>query len=165
MSVFLASDPGTETDTETETETTTIFQLGYASAACRSFTTAELDRLLASSRARNEELGVTGLLLYHEGSFLQILEGDETTVDALYRRISADSRHTNPLLLFRRHDEERRFPEWTMGFGRFDEATPAPPGFDRFIQTGFAGLTNEDCDMLRNVLFGFRNGRWHPTAG
>jgi len=65
----------------------------YASAATRHFETAELTALLQAARKHNDGAGLTGMLLYTEGSFFQVLEGVPDAVEALYARIELDKRH------------------------------------------------------------------------
>lgn len=142
-----------------------VFQLGYASAATHPFSDEELVDLLATSRASNAERGISGLLLYHEGSFLQVLEGDRSVVEALFDRIGEDPRHTDKLLLFRRQGVARCFDEWTMGFRHLRAGTnQVPPGLNRFLETGATGLTADDGERIRDVLLGFREGRWRRTV-
>jgi hypothetical protein len=59
----------------------------YASASVKPFSSKQLTDLLAKARAKNGTLHVSGLLLYHQGSFLQVLEGEDSVVSALYERI------------------------------------------------------------------------------
>ncbi|MEM7323479.1 MAG: BLUF domain-containing protein [Actinomycetota bacterium] len=141
----------------------TVFQLGYASAAKRPFTDDELVELLTKARVANAARNVSGLLLYHQGSFLQVLEGEKSVVEALYRKIGEDPRHTDKVLLFRREDVERCFDQWTMGF-HHARSGQTPPGLNRFLETGAAGLTAEDGETVRDVLLGFRDGRWRRTV-
>ena len=139
-----------------------VFQLGYASAATVSFDDGELLALLDKARVKNAALGVTGMLLYHDGSFIQVLEGRQEVVEDLYATIAADPRHTNALLLFRCFDRGRSFGDWTMGFHRIGaDGDDLPDGLNRFLQTGAIGITAEqDGDELRQALLGFRAGRW-----
>ena len=51
-----------------------VYQVLYLSAAARLFSDVELRALLADARARNEAAGLTGMLLYEDGHFLQTLE-------------------------------------------------------------------------------------------
>ncbi len=142
-----------------------VFQLGYASAATHPFSDEELVELLTRSRASNARREVSGLLLYHEGSFLQVLEGERSVVEALFDKIGEDPRHTDKLLLFRRDGVERCFDEWTMGFHQLKPgAGKAPSGLNRFLDTGATGLTEEDGERIRDVLLGFREGRWRRTV-
>ena len=68
-----------------------FFFVAYASSASTDFSPEELTDLLAVSRARNAAAGVTGLLVYKGGNFLQALEGPEDAVRATMQRISAIS--------------------------------------------------------------------------
>ena len=57
-----------------------MFQLIYASAAVKPFTPQELTVLLAKARKKNSSMDISGMLLYHAGSFLQVLEGPDDAV-------------------------------------------------------------------------------------
>ena len=86
----------------------------YISSASRLFQPGDLDDILAKSRRRNEERGVSGVLLHSEGTFMQIIEGPETVVEALFNKISADPRHTGIQRLLTRRLDERQFGDWSM---------------------------------------------------
>ena len=146
-------------------DTATIFQLGYVSAATVDFSADDLIELLTKARVNNAKLGVTGMLLCHEGSFIQILEGEQSAVEKLYRHIAKDTRHAETMLLFRATATERAFDQWTMGFHRLSRDTGAnPPGLNRFLEHGIAGITSEDGEKIRSVLLGFREGKWRRTV-
>lgn len=73
--------------------------------------------ILKTSRVYNAEHGVTGLLLYSQGKYYQVLEGEEAEVRSLFiDRISKDKRHHSITLLEEQKLEARNFPEWSMGF-------------------------------------------------
>lgn len=93
-----------------------IFYLIYLSSASQLYTHADLSDILTKSRINNTSKGVTGLLLYHEGSILQIMEGDEETVMSLYHKIEKDDRHRNIVKMVTGLSDERNFPDWSMGF-------------------------------------------------
>ena len=150
---------------DSETELETVFQLGYASAATEPFSQQELEELLTKARINNSTLNVTGMLLYHEGSFIQILEGPQQAVQTLYAKIAEDPRHANAMLLFKSHTSERSFDQWTMGFHQLDRsADRRPPGLNRFLENGASGITGEDGEKIRDVLLGFRSGKWRRTV-
>lgn len=88
----------------------------YKSCAVGLPTIADLRRLLLQSSANNTRLGVTGLLLYAEGYYMQVLEGDATAVQNLYASIRADSRHTDVDTLSEGVIKERIFQNWAMAF-------------------------------------------------
>lgn len=97
-----------------------LSQLMYMSSAVELFDEKMLEELLEAARSRNEEMAVTGLLIYVDGSFLQIIEGPPPAVDAVYTAILKDPRHRNVLEMFNREIEERSFPDWSMAFARSD---------------------------------------------
>lgn len=75
---------------------------------------AELGELFSSARSNNKRAGVTGALLLTDDRFVQTLEGDERTVQALYARIKTDSRHESVELLESGHVAGRVFARWAM---------------------------------------------------
>jgi len=88
----------------------------YVSSAVRLLSDEELKELLRLSRINNARLGVTGMLLYDRGNFIQMLEGPGVNVDALYERIRADPRHTRITTLLQGPLEKRQFETLAMGF-------------------------------------------------
>jgi hypothetical protein len=93
-----------------------MHQLLYVSNTAHNLTVGDLDNILTTSRRNNAMLGITGLLLFIEGGFLQILEGEERAVRELYARVATDPRHANPHLMLDREIPVRAFPQWSMGF-------------------------------------------------
>ena len=117
-----------------------MIYLVYASSAVRLFTPEELTDLLAVSRVNNARAGITGMLLYKGGNFLQVLEGDEQPVEALHAKILRDPRHKGVITLLRGPLEERAFPGWSMGFR--DLASPevrSDPAFSEFLNAPLSG--------------------------
>lgn len=92
--------------------------LTYVSSARTQWTEGELEELLASARAWNEPRGLTGMLLYSGGNFVQAVEGPDDQVSEVLDRIGADRRHRGLLVVLDEQVEERVFPDWTMGFRR-----------------------------------------------
>lgn len=143
----------------------TYLQLIYASAATEPFTDEELTELLAIARKKNTAVGVTGMLLYDNGSFLQVLEGPEAAVMKVYQRITRDPRHTDATLLYRAEVETKDFEEWAMGFARPGKlAKEKPPGWSSFMQTGFRGAADDDAERAIKLLYAFRGGRFHKQV-
>lgn len=100
-------------------------QLLYVSNANRGFDQADLDKILAQARANNGQHDVTGMLLYLDGAFMQVLEGPAQEVEAIYRKILQDDRHWGAQILLDR-EAPRSFPDWTMGFDRLVAAHQNP---------------------------------------
>lgn len=140
----------------------TIHQLVYISAANCNFSEAELEKLLTISRKNNASHGITGMLLFHQGSFIQALEGRKDRVQALYEKIASDTRHTETRVLYRGDHEERDFDNWSMGFYRSGQTSRENlEGFHHFLKSGFRSQTRSDQSRARKALLQFREGNWH----
>lgn len=112
-----------------------MLSLTYVSSATDLLEPAALAGLLARVRPRNEERGLTGLLLYSGGNIIQVLEGPEEEVEATYAEIERDPRHRGLLVLMREPVEERAFPDWSMGFRDLGDLDPATlEGYNDFLQ-------------------------------
>ena len=140
-----------------------VFQLVYVSAATRELSDKELVQLLEKARRRNSDRGVTGMLIFHEGSFIQVLEGEEDTVQQIYNTIGGDPRHDKKRVLFRGHVEERAFGEWTMGFFRA-RGLEDLDGLNDFLPRGFREELENDPGMARRALLAFRKGNWRQAV-
>ncbi len=92
-----------------------LVRLLYASRAVPAVDQEELAAILRKSKAYNTTIGVTGVLCFSGGIFLQVLEGGRSAVNRLYNRIAADPRHTQVELLAFEEIAERRFAGWAMG--------------------------------------------------
>ncbi len=96
----------------------TLIHLIYVSSARQEMDGAGLDRILEASVRNNVSRGVTGMLVYSAGSFMQLLEGEAAAVDEIYRLIGQDRRHHTITLLERAAIKARSFDRWSMGFKR-----------------------------------------------
>ena len=92
-----------------------LVRLLYASRAVPGIDQEELGAILRRSKGHNPTVGVTGVLCFSGGIFLQVLEGGRAQVNRLYNRIAADPRHTDVELLLYEEIGERRFAGWSMG--------------------------------------------------
>jgi hypothetical protein len=107
-----------------------MYRLVYSSRETQPFSSDELKALLLKSRLRNRELGITGMLIYDGGAFLQALEGDQSAVAATFARIERDPRHCDVAVLFRDSTAaERQFGQWSMGYADASQAAAMLKGF------------------------------------
>ena len=95
-----------------------LYQIIYASAATRQIEEDELLGMLKRSREKNNRLGITGMLLHCDGSFIQALEGPKDQVMNLFSVIRGDLRHNRIAVLFEGPINNRNFSQWSMGFKR-----------------------------------------------
>jgi hypothetical protein len=98
-----------------------MLSLVYTSKATSSVTPEMVELLSRTSELNNKRAGVTGLLLYGSGNYLQIMEGEADRVGPLFERVRKDSRHKNCQVLSRHATGQRCFTSWRMGLiGRLD---------------------------------------------
>jgi len=133
-------------------EASPLYHLGYVSTETSPFSQAQLLALLDDARRVNDERNVTGLLLYREGSFYQVLEGEEAAVRATFKGIEQDPRHTAVRVLFIGQTEAREFADWQMGFLNLD-------GVNIETLSGFSDFLSSDAqpqEFLENLSRGKR---------
>ena len=92
-----------------------LVRLLYVSRAVQPESTDAIHAILASARQHNLNNGITGILCYGGGVFLQAIEGGRQAVNRLYNQIIEDPRHQDVELLHYEEISERRFGGWTMG--------------------------------------------------
>jgi hypothetical protein len=92
-----------------------LVRLMYASRANAPMSDQELSLILKQSRAHNPAEGITGLLCYTDGIFMQVLEGGRDAINARYKQILSDARHHAVILLSYDEIGEREFAGWSMG--------------------------------------------------
>jgi uncharacterized membrane protein (DUF373 family) len=97
-----------------------MIKLTYASSATKEYSSEELLKLLKECRTNNGAKNITGILLYANGTFFQVLEGDEATVNKLYAIIEKDKRHKGCTVIEKQHITELSFPYWIMGFEKIN---------------------------------------------
>jgi hypothetical protein len=124
-----------------------LVRLLYASRLSSAAGTDVIDAILAQSRRKNPDLGITGVLCYGGKVFMQVLEGGREPVNALYNKIAADKRHEQVMLLHYEEIAERRFGNWTMGQVNLAKINPSvllkyleKPELDPFCVPGRASL-------------------------
>jgi hypothetical protein len=113
-----------------------MIELIYVSKASERFTDEALNNLLSDARKSNSNMGITGLLLYDgKGTFIQVLEGEKSIIETLYKKIEKDTRHSRTNILWRKDIEERGFPDWKMGYRNINDMdTSIVTGFSDFLQ-------------------------------
>lgn len=98
----------------------------------------ELERILQSAVRHNLAQGITGMLLYANGTFIQVLEGEEAAVDETFARVERDPRHTGVFVIDRAPIRDRAFGQWSMGFKRLGQADAVShPSYAPFFEHGF----------------------------
>jgi hypothetical protein len=93
-----------------------MYHLVYTSHSIAPFSEKELIGLLQDSRKMNKAKDITGMLIYLQERFIQVLEGDSSVVKKLYSKIQRDPRHSKVSTLIEGESDERIFKGWHMGF-------------------------------------------------
>lgn len=116
-----------------------LLELLYVSTADHIMQETELQNILEQSRKYNGSNNVTGMLIYSNGAFMQLLEGDPEEITSLYAKISADPRHEKIIKIYERETESRRLGEWSMGYISHADLTKIklPPGFKDLSDPNF----------------------------
>lgn len=113
-----------------------MYRLVYVSAATIPFSKADLLALLSKAREKNDACGITGMLLYKDGDFLQLIEGQQSAVKSLFGIIKSDPRHSGTIVVEEEETAERLFESWSMGFRDLsDPEVQKTPGYSQFMNT------------------------------
>ena len=107
-----------------------MIQLIYISTTSNWPTESELLYLLEQARLRNLRRHITGMLLYSNRTYLQVLEGEAKDVRELYDAICKDPRNEGNVILRESETLSRKFPDWSMGFENLESCSHNElPGF------------------------------------
>jgi hypothetical protein len=133
-------------------------QLVYRSIEAYPLGVSGIAKLTLNSGRKNNARGITGILAYHNGEFVQVLEGESTSLDDLYMKIYADPRHRDVTLLQRREIKHRDFTKWSMSLVIYENplARGSVPNLMEF--------KSSDDDLQKknvlNLLNSFSNGNF-----
>ncbi|MCC7049448.1 MAG: BLUF domain-containing protein [Alphaproteobacteria bacterium] len=117
----------------------------YVTSAIKPFGRQELLELLRHARRNNEAAGITGMLLYRSGNFIQAIEGPAEAVDRLLDRIALDPRHAGMIQVVRQPITRREFAAWSMAFDDISNRDLAgEPGFSDFLRRLEDGTASSD---------------------
>jgi hypothetical protein len=135
-----------------------LIHLVYLSSAANHFTSADLEGLMEQAVANNARVGVTGILLYRDGNFMQAIEGTPAAIDALYRKIAADPRHRHLIKVLQEPITEREFAGWSMAFRDLNSSEVRQhPAFNEYLNLTLAPAEFADKpSRVRRLLETFR---------
>ena len=121
-----------------------MIQLSYISMANTNITEAVLNDILYTSLKMNKEHDVTGMLLFSNNTFVQVIEGPQSSIDRLYELLLKDERHKNVVQTLYQRIWERSFPDWQMGFTSETEIfLKGTEGYSDFLSNDSAELSDE----------------------
>jgi hypothetical protein len=120
-------------------------------------------QLLETARRVNAALDISGILLYEDKSFFQVLEGPPKAVKALYEKIGRDKRHYNVIKIIEEPIGTRSFSEWTMGYaGVTRKELQDIEGLNDFFSTQRCYI-DLDQNRAKTLLEAFKSGKWRAA--
>ena len=125
-----------------------MLQIGYFSASVGAQDANAIHKILLGARKANKRDSITGLLVAGGGRYLQVIEGPQAAVEALYSNIRADLRHRAIATFMNRKITERSFGSWSMAF-RWQAAFGEPNSFGHVLGAMTAVIAD---DGLRNQI-------------
>jgi hypothetical protein len=143
-----------------------MIQITYLSQASAPMSAEQLLALLMQCRTNNGARDITGMLLYGNGTFLQVLEGDDEVVDRLVETIAADPRHTGMRRLARKTIDRRQYADWSMGFERItSDGLRQVEGLRDFGQDDFnTEFLAGRHDIVESLMSQYRITHWDPLV-
>ena len=134
-------------------------RLIYTSRASQTMTPATLLDILDTSRHNNDSRAITGMLVFANGDFLQVIEGPEDAIETLFNRIQDDPRHTHCRVFSDTTIAERLFKDWHMGFREIDKSELTQrPGFIDFFNPDMTPKALENpISSAQFLLLGFKD--------
>lgn len=124
----------------------------YLSASHELMSAPALADILAVSRRNNGRDGLSGMLLYQDGVFVQYIEGPLEPLTATKDRILLDPRHTNVIRMTEGPANARLFPDWSMGFQDADRIGEHLGGFDLSFATLDTRIPDSAPAYLRGIM-------------
>lgn len=127
-----------------------MYEIIYSSVATKKFSDAELTDLLSISKLKNEQLGLTGMLVYGGGTFVQLIEGGIEAARKLYHSICMDPRHMQMKVSHQQKIIARSFSGWSMAFKKYgyDPLYENQPGYEP-LSSGY--LSNNLISGANNI--------------
>ena len=118
----------------------------------------EIRYLVKRARVRNAEAGITGILLNHDKSFMQYIEGQEQQLERIYQVIKNDKLHREISIIIHESIDHREFPEWSMAYKCLYFSSYADPGqCSSLLHPDELLLPDEDQSTVRTLLNSFWN--------
>ena len=117
-----------------------LIRLLYVSKPVGPITTYVTSSILETSRVKNKDSEITGVLCQGSGIYMQVIEGQRAAISALISRIMADKRHHTVELLSLEEIDQRRYGQWSMALVQLSLDDPmvqmAHPEFDPYSASG-----------------------------
>ncbi len=131
---------------------TSLHTISYISRASESLSEADIIALLKLSTLTNNQNGITGILIHSCGNFLQVLEGQEDALIAVYEKIKVDERHDTVFEIYNCSSEYHVFNNYNARFSLLDSKTDLIALKNYLRRSGYSGDHNEMIQKLEPFL-------------
>lgn len=140
--------------------------LAYISQEARRLTKDDLQDILRVSRVKNTVRQITGVLLYYDGLFMQVIEGEDADVQGLLDTLRSDRRHHNLCVVLDETVPERHFPEWAMALVDFADLPSEDRWLCRTLEQALPQLrSNVLADRIHRLIGSFQAMVGNGKAG
>ncbi len=133
----------------------------YASRASEAFEEEQIPELLRHARANNARHDLTGMLIYINGAFFQILEGPAAKVESVYAKIAQDARHRHVTRIISEPILERAFDAWTMGYSTVEPLTAGQLIGENDFFNNASCVSRIDAGRAKLLLSALNKKRWN----
>jgi len=143
-----------------------IFQLLYTSTAREGLAKPELDAILEAAQRNNAKINVTGFLIFDGTSFIQLLEGNERDVQAVYQKIQGDPRHSQVEPLLQDTKPNRSLSNWAMAYTQLDNDGHRQSGgsMDSSSARELATMLKQNATPMRLIIAEFLSAAFSKNA-
>ncbi len=126
-----------------------LYTISYVSTSDKKFTDTDIHDLLNFVKKHNNENNITGLLIYSEGNFFQVIEGEKKIISDLFEKIKQDSRHYNIIKIFDRENEQKAFSEYDSSFITVGDPLDTNKEFRAFLLRE----KQQNSDNFKNISY------------
>jgi hypothetical protein len=130
-----------------------LHRIIYLSRAADNLSIDEVKQLWIKAKSNNKKINVTGILLYIDGDFLQILEGEKEIVENLFELIKIDKRHKSIIIVYNNTIEKSEFPNWSMAFSSTDyKEIQKLQGFENITRKNMSKIDDKTAIIFINTF-------------
>lgn len=132
---------------------TQIYRIAYVSTSCDCFKLDDICNIVERSKINNTKENITGILLYCNKYFLQILEGERKSVEKLFDKISIDCKHDSIIKIQEGNIKQRNFPNWSLAFKSYNQELK---NLDDFNNKEFYCYVNKQLNLENETNISLR---------
>ena len=134
---------------------TSIHTVCYVSTAISTITNDNVNEIFDGIVEKNLGLGITGVLLFSHGNFMQVMEGPPQYLLPLYETIKRDERHHHIIEILNQSTSERMFENYQTGFSIVDTSDQifSLQKYLRFIEDNFDGAVKKRAEVVRHFIY------------